>query len=79
MYLRRETRVVWLTNIPCSMLDLLEDFMELRGISYARLDGSVPRPRRNLDIKLVNINSSVDDAVSDRSLLSRVVPTGKVS
>ncbi|KAG9310832.1 P-loop containing nucleoside triphosphate hydrolase protein [Chiua virens] len=36
----------------CSMLDLLEDFMELRHIPYARLDGSTNRPRRTLDIKL---------------------------
>ncbi|KAI0344484.1 hypothetical protein BDW22DRAFT_1412345 [Trametopsis cervina] len=34
------------------MLDLLEDFMALRSISYARLDGSTPRPRRTFDIKL---------------------------
>lgn len=36
-----------------SMLDLLEDFMELRKIPFARLDGSTCRPRRNLDIRLV--------------------------
>ena len=36
-----------------SMLDLLEDFMELRGTPYGRLDGSTSRPRRNLDIRLV--------------------------
>jgi hypothetical protein len=41
-----------------SMLDLLEDFMELRGIPYARLDGSTTRPRRTLDIKLVCVNHS---------------------
>ncbi|KAN0080357.1 P-loop containing nucleoside triphosphate hydrolase protein [Tylopilus felleus] len=35
-----------------TMLDLLEDFMELRGIPYARLDGGTTRPRRTLDIKL---------------------------
>ncbi|KAH7927010.1 hypothetical protein BV22DRAFT_1007877 [Leucogyrophana mollusca] len=35
-----------------SMLDLLEDFMELRAIPYARLDGGTSRPRRTLDIKL---------------------------
>ncbi|CAL1715435.1 unnamed protein product [Somion occarium] len=35
-----------------SMLDLLEDFMALRDIPYARLDGSTTRPRRTLDIKL---------------------------
>ncbi|KAF8961860.1 P-loop containing nucleoside triphosphate hydrolase protein [Flammula alnicola] len=34
------------------MLDILEDFMVLRGISFARLDGSTSRPRRSLDIKL---------------------------
>ena len=40
------------------MLDLLEDFMGLRNIPYARLDGSKNRPRRNLDIRLVsNIRS----------------------
>ena len=36
-----------------SMLDLLEDFLALRSIAYARLDGSTPRPRRTLDVKLV--------------------------
>ena len=35
------------------MLDVLEDFLLLRGISFARLDGSTRRPRRSLDIKLV--------------------------
>ncbi|KAL4063586.1 P-loop containing nucleoside triphosphate hydrolase protein [Scleroderma yunnanense] len=34
------------------MLDILEDFMELRSIPYGRLDGSTSRPRRTLDIKL---------------------------
>ncbi|KAG6915978.1 hypothetical protein DXG01_009030 [Tephrocybe rancida] len=34
------------------MLDILEDFMVLRSIPFARLDGSTPRPRRSLDIKL---------------------------
>ncbi|EIW74988.1 hypothetical protein CONPUDRAFT_169853 [Coniophora puteana RWD-64-598 SS2] len=35
-----------------TMLDLLEDFMHLRGIPYGRLDGSTVRARRTLDIKL---------------------------
>ena len=39
-----------------SMLDLLEDFMELRDIPYARLDGGTTRPRRTLDIKLVCVS-----------------------
>ncbi|KAJ3008131.1 UNVERIFIED_CONTAM: hypothetical protein HDU68_003217 [Siphonaria sp. JEL0065] len=34
------------------MLDILEDFMRLREIPYARLDGRTSRPRRNLDIRL---------------------------
>ncbi|KAK4058436.1 hypothetical protein OIO90_000595 [Microbotryomycetes sp. JL221] len=34
------------------MLDILEDFMGLRGYKYARLDGGTSRPRRALDIKL---------------------------
>lgn len=37
------------------MLDVLEDFMELRSIPYGRLDGSTNRPRRTLSIKLVGI------------------------
>ncbi|KAG6906148.1 hypothetical protein DXG01_015678 [Tephrocybe rancida] len=34
------------------MLDILEDFMVLRSIPYAHLNGSTPQPRRYLDIKL---------------------------
>ena len=40
------------------MLDILEDFMQLRGFKYARLDGSTSRPRRALDIKLFQQNNS---------------------
>ncbi|KAF9259046.1 hypothetical protein L218DRAFT_908811 [Marasmius fiardii PR-910] len=40
------------------MLDVLEDMLHLRGIKYARLDGSTSRPRRNLDIKLFQHESS---------------------
>ncbi|PCH42878.1 hypothetical protein WOLCODRAFT_90021 [Wolfiporia cocos MD-104 SS10] len=43
---------VLIFNQWTSMLDLLEDFMALRKIPYARLDGSTNRPRRTLDIKL---------------------------
>ncbi|EKM52129.1 uncharacterized protein PHACADRAFT_262623, partial [Phanerochaete carnosa HHB-10118-sp] len=35
-----------------TMLDLLEDFLTLRSIKYARLDGQTCRPRRTLDVKL---------------------------
>ncbi|GAA6009228.1 hypothetical protein JCM11491_004237 [Sporobolomyces phaffii] len=35
-----------------SMLDILEDFMHLRGYKYCRLDGKTSRPRRTLDIRL---------------------------
>ncbi|KAJ7455925.1 P-loop containing nucleoside triphosphate hydrolase protein [Mycena galericulata] len=34
------------------MLDLLEDFMALRGIAYLRLDGSVSRARRSMVIRM---------------------------
>ncbi|KAF9531634.1 P-loop containing nucleoside triphosphate hydrolase protein [Crepidotus variabilis] len=40
------------------MLDVMEDFMHLRNIPYARLDGSTPRPRRTLDIKLFQKENS---------------------
>ncbi|THH16507.1 hypothetical protein EW146_g4141 [Bondarzewia mesenterica] len=40
------------------MLDLLEDFMNLRGIAYARLDGSTNRARRTLYIKLFQQDDS---------------------
>ncbi|KAI0784033.1 SNF2 family N-terminal domain-containing protein [Abortiporus biennis] len=35
-----------------TMMDLLEEFMELRGYPFARLDGSTNRARRSLLIKL---------------------------
>ncbi|GJE91583.1 hypothetical protein PsYK624_077330 [Phanerochaete sordida] len=41
-----------------TMLDLLEDFLVLRGIKYARLDGSTCRPRRTLDVKLFQQDES---------------------
>ncbi|KAM0788448.1 hypothetical protein ACM66B_001582 [Microbotryomycetes sp. NB124-2] len=40
------------------MLDILEDFMGLRGYKYARLDGGTSRPRRALDIKLFQQKNS---------------------
>ncbi|THH29276.1 hypothetical protein EUX98_g4910 [Antrodiella citrinella] len=40
------------------MLDLLEDFLTLRGIPYARLDGNTSRPRRTLDIRLFQKDDS---------------------
>ncbi|KAJ3175611.1 hypothetical protein HDU87_006109 [Geranomyces variabilis] len=39
-------------------LDILEDFMIYRGVSYCRLDGSTSRPRRTLDIRLFNHKES---------------------
>ncbi|OCH88895.1 hypothetical protein OBBRIDRAFT_733561 [Obba rivulosa] len=44
-----------------NMLDLLEDFIALRRIRYARLDGSTTRPRRALDIKLFQQEKSPYD------------------
>lgn len=40
------------------MLDVCEDYFNLRGWKYARLDGSTTRPRRALDIKLFNQKNS---------------------
>ncbi|KNC97563.1 uncharacterized protein SPPG_07036 [Spizellomyces punctatus DAOM BR117] len=40
------------------MLDILEDYLIYRGVSYCRLDGSTARPRRNLDIRLFNHKDS---------------------
>lgn len=34
------------------MLDILEDFLNLRSIGHLRLDGQTSRPRRNLNIRL---------------------------
>lgn len=41
-----------------SMLDLVEDYLNLRDIPHARLDGSTSRPRRTLDIKIFNQDPS---------------------
>ncbi|KAI0032183.1 P-loop containing nucleoside triphosphate hydrolase protein, partial [Vararia minispora EC-137] len=40
------------------MLDLLEDFLQLRGIAFGRLDGSTTRARRALNIKLFQAEKS---------------------
>jgi hypothetical protein len=59
------------------MLDVVEDYCELRGVKYGRLDGSTPRSRRSLEIKLVSLFGR-----SDRLLLISVaftVPTRKIS
>ncbi|KAJ7664940.1 P-loop containing nucleoside triphosphate hydrolase protein [Mycena rosella] len=40
------------------MLDLLEDFMVLRGITYVRLDGSVSRARRAMVIRMFQRDDS---------------------
>lgn len=68
------SRPLFLTD-AFSMHDLLEDFMELRKIPYARLDGSTCRPRRNLDIRLVSGTCPVGVIHSNLSL----VPTRKIS
>ncbi|KAI8821328.1 P-loop containing nucleoside triphosphate hydrolase protein [Fimicolochytrium jonesii] len=43
------------------MLDILEDYMIFRNIRYARLDGTTPRARRNLLIKLFQHKDSPYD------------------
>jgi len=64
----------FLTGVT-SMLDLLEDFMELRKIPHARLDGSTNRPRRNLDIRLV---SDIRPA-RPHVVTAPLVPTGEIT
>ncbi|VDB91569.1 unnamed protein product [Peniophora sp. CBMAI 1063] len=41
-----------------SMLNLIEDLMNLRGIKYCRLDGQTSRARRKLDIRLFQAEDS---------------------
>jgi len=71
---------VWICIYPqfltefASMLDLLEDFMELRNIPFARLDGSTRRPRRNLDIRLV----SYTNMIRGHLLIVLLVPTREI-
>ena len=40
------------------MLDILEDYIIMRGWDYCRLDGSTPRARRNFDIRLFGKKNS---------------------
>jgi SWI/SNF-related matrix-associated actin-dependent regulator of chromatin subfamily A member 5 len=40
------------------MLDIIEDFLRLRGLKYKRLDGSTNRVRRRIDISLFNRQGS---------------------
>jgi hypothetical protein len=77
-YIRRYVCVTnrVLTYHVSRMLDLLEDFMALRSIPYARLDGSTFRARRALDIKLVCISALF---IPPARLIVFVVPARKVS
>ncbi|CAH7667124.1 ISWI chromatin-remodeling complex ATPase ISW2 [Phakopsora pachyrhizi] len=49
------------------MLDILEDFLTLRGIAFLRLDGSTPRSRRNLSIRLFQQKSQVEQGSLSRA------------
>jgi SWI/SNF-related matrix-associated actin-dependent regulator of chromatin subfamily A member 5 len=40
------------------MLDILQDYCELRGYSYVRLDGETSRVQRRLDVRRYNANKS---------------------
>ncbi|KAJ3140412.1 hypothetical protein HK100_009843 [Physocladia obscura] len=50
--LREQGKRVLIFSQFTRMLDVLQDFMVLRGEKFARLDGGTSRPRRNLDIRL---------------------------
>jgi SWI/SNF-related matrix-associated actin-dependent regulator of chromatin subfamily A member 5 len=40
------------------MLDIFEDYLNLRGYNYVRLDGSSSRTKRNLDLRVFNAEGS---------------------
>ncbi|TPX33778.1 hypothetical protein SmJEL517_g03416 [Synchytrium microbalum] len=50
--LKAEGKQVLIFSQFTTMLDILEDYLGMRNYGYARLDGSMSRPRRNLDIEL---------------------------
>ncbi|XP_034089606.1 chromodomain-helicase-DNA-binding protein 1-like, partial [Gymnodraco acuticeps] len=50
-HLHREGHRVLLFSQMTRMLDILQDYMEFRGFSYERLDGSVRGEERNLAVK----------------------------
>ncbi|XP_012676002.2 chromodomain-helicase-DNA-binding protein 1-like isoform X1 [Clupea harengus] len=50
-YLRKEGHRVLLFSQMTRVLDILQDYLEYRGYSYERLDGSVRGEERNLAIK----------------------------
>ncbi|XP_022614805.1 chromodomain-helicase-DNA-binding protein 1-like isoform X1 [Seriola dumerili] len=50
-YLHKEGHRILLFSQMTRMLDILQDYMEYRGYSYERLDGSVRGEERNLAVK----------------------------
>jgi SWI/SNF-related matrix-associated actin-dependent regulator of chromatin subfamily A member 5 len=46
------------TDLNTGMLNIVEDYMRLRGHAYARLDGQTSRPRRTLDMRLFQQENS---------------------
>lgn len=45
------------------MLDILEDYLTLRGTAFLRLDGGTSRPRRNLGIRVFQQNDATGPPV----------------
>ncbi|KAA1109121.1 hypothetical protein PGT21_033424 [Puccinia graminis f. sp. tritici] len=62
-----------------SMLDILEDFLNLRQIDYLRLDGSTPVARRNLAIRIFQQTKTMDTLKSHGSSSQRIVPIFLIS
>ena len=56
--LREDGHRVLLFSQFTSMLDLLEDYCELRGLPYVRLDGETNRVQRRLDVRRFNAPNS---------------------
>ncbi|PLW48329.1 hypothetical protein PCASD_02858 [Puccinia coronata f. sp. avenae] len=62
-----------------SMLDILEDFLNLRQIDYLRLDGSTPVARRNLAIRIFQQSKTMDSLRSHGTSSPRIVPIFLIS
>lgn len=56
--LRADGHRVLLFSQFTSMLDLLEDYCELRDLPYVRLDGETNRVQRRLDVRRFNAPNS---------------------
>ncbi|KAH9457613.1 hypothetical protein Pst134EB_009928 [Puccinia striiformis f. sp. tritici] len=71
-------RVLIFSNFT-TMLNILEDFLDLRQIDCLRLDGSTPVARRNLAIRIFQQSKTMDKLKSHGSASPRIVPIFLIS